>query len=62
VALSSLAFGAIHQHWVLGTIAGAVFAFARLRRGRLSDAVLAHAVANAVVAAAALSGRWGLWG
>ena len=62
VILSSLAFGAIHQHWVLGTLAGVVFAFARLRRGRLSDAVLAHAVANAVVAAGALSGRWGLWG
>ena len=62
VALTTLAFGAIHEHWVLGTLAGAVFAFARLRRGRLSDAVLAHAVANAVVAAAALSGRWGLWG
>ena len=62
VILSSLAFGAIHQHWILGTLAGMVFAAARLYRGRLSDAVLAHAVANAVVAAAALSGRWGLWG
>ena len=62
VVLSSLAFGAIHEHWVLGTLAGVVFASARLRRGRLSDAILAHAVANAVVAAAALSGRWGLWG
>jgi exosortase E/protease (VPEID-CTERM system) len=62
VILSSLAFGAIHQQWLLGTAAGAVFAAARLRRGRLSDAILAHVVANAVVAAAALSGRWGLWG
>ena len=62
VVLSSLAFGAIHEHWVLGTLAGIAFAAARLRRGRLSDAVLAHVVANAVVAAAALSGRWGLWG
>ena len=62
VILSSLAFGAIHEHWVLGTLAGVVFAAARLRRGRLSDAVLSHAVANAVVAAAALSGHWGLWG
>jgi exosortase E/protease (VPEID-CTERM system) len=62
VLLSSLAFGAIHEHWVLGTLAGVLFAAARLRRGRLSDAVLAHAVANAVVAIGALSGRWGLWG
>jgi len=62
VVLSSLAFGAIHEQWVLGTLAGVVFAAARLHRGRLSDAILAHAVANAVIAAAALSGRWGLWG
>ena len=62
VILSSLAFGAIHEHWVLGTLAGVAFAAARLYRGRLSDAVLAHALANAVVAAGALSGRWGLWG
>lgn len=62
VLVSSMAFGSIHENWVLGTLAGVLFAAARLRRGRLSDAVLAHAVANAVVAAGALSGRWGLWG
>jgi CAAX prenyl protease-like protein len=62
VLLSSLAFGALHEHWVLGTLAGLVFAAVRLHRGRLSDAVLAHSVANAVVAAAALSGLWALWG
>jgi exosortase E/protease (VPEID-CTERM system) len=62
VILSSMAFGALHEHWVLGFLAGLAFAAARLRRGRLSDAVLAHAVANAVVAAAALSGLWALWG
>jgi CAAX prenyl protease-like protein len=62
VILSSLAFGAIHEQWILGTLAGMIFAAARIRRGRLSDAVLAHVVANAVVATAALSGRWYLWG
>lgn len=62
VLLSSLAFGAIHEHWLLGTAAGAAFVAAKLRRGRLSDAILSHVVANAVVASAALSGRWGLWG
>jgi CAAX prenyl protease-like protein len=62
VVLASLAFGAINGHWVLGTAAGAVFAAARLRRGRPSDAILALVVANTMVAAAALSGRWGLWG
>jgi exosortase E/protease (VPEID-CTERM system) len=63
IALSSAVFGATHEHWMLGTVAGAAFAAARLLRGRLSDAVLAHAVANAGVTAAALvPGRIGLLG
>lgn len=62
VLLSSLAFGALHEHWVLGTIAGIAFAAARLHRGRLGDAVLAHALCNAgVTAAVLLAGRWDLW-
>ena len=62
VLLSSLAFGAIHESIALGTMAGLAFAFARLWRGRLGDAVLAHAVANAGVALAVLAGgRWDLW-
>jgi membrane protease YdiL (CAAX protease family) len=62
VVLSSLAFGAVHEHLLLGTMAGAAFALARLWRGRLSDAVVAHAIANVGVAVAALGfGRWDLW-
>ena len=61
--LSSLAFGAIHPQWVVGTLAGLAFAAVRIHRGRLGDAVLAHAVANAAVAVAVLAaGRWDLWG
>lgn len=60
---SSLAFGAIHSEWLLGAAAGLAFAGVRRWRGRLGDAVLAHAIANAVIAAAVLgAGRWGLWG
>jgi exosortase E/protease (VPEID-CTERM system) len=62
VLLSSLAFGALHSHWALGAFAGLAFAIARLRRGRLGDAVLAHALANAGIAVAVLVfGRWDLW-
>ena len=62
VLVSSLAFGAVHERWLLGTVAGLAFAAARLRRDRLGDAVLAHAVANAVLTAAVLAaGRWDLW-
>lgn len=63
LALSSLAFGALHQQWILGTLAGLAFAAARQHRGRLGDAVVAHAVANAGIALAVLlGGRWDLWG
>lgn len=63
VLISSLAFGALHQQWWVGTLAGLAFAAVRIRSGRLGDAILAHAVANAGVAAAVLAtGRWDLWG
>jgi exosortase E/protease (VPEID-CTERM system) len=63
VLLSSLAFGAVHSQLILGTLAGVAFAFARIWRGRLGDAIVAHAVANVGVAIAVLAGgKWGLWG
>jgi exosortase E/protease (VPEID-CTERM system) len=59
---SSLAFGAMHSDWALASLTGVAFAAARLWRGRLSDAVLAHALVNAGIAAAVLlGGRWDLW-
>ena len=60
--LSSLAFGALHRHWIVGALAGVAFAMVLLRRGRLSDAILAHGLTNAGIALAVLSfGRWDLW-
>jgi exosortase E/protease (VPEID-CTERM system) len=62
VILSSLAFGTLHQEFLVGTAAGLLFAAARLYRGRLGDAVLAHVICNVGVAAAVLlGGRWNLW-
>ena len=62
VLLSSLVFGALHDHWILGTLAGLVFAIVRVRSGRLADAILAHALTNAGIAVAVLwFGRWDLW-
>ena len=62
VLLSSLAFGAVHAHWILGTFAGLAFAMVLLRRGRVADAILAHALTNAGIALAVLGfGRWDLW-
>ena len=61
--ISSAAFGILHgDHWLAGTIAGALFALAQLRRGRIGDAIAAHAVANALLAAwVLLAGAWQLW-
>jgi exosortase E/protease (VPEID-CTERM system) len=62
VGVSALAFGAVHQAWLAGTVAGLAFSFAGYRRGRLVDAIVAHATANGLIAVAVLGfGRWDLW-
>lgn len=60
--LSSGLFGLLHGQWLAGTAAGMLFAVALYRRGRLGDAVTAHAVTNALLAAYVLAtGSWSLW-
>jgi membrane protease YdiL (CAAX protease family) len=60
--ISSLAFAAAHQQWIGGFVAGLAYAYAQKRRGLLSDAIVAHAVTNALIAAEVLlAGHWGLW-
>ena len=61
--ISAVAFGLLHgERWLAGTIAGAIFALAQLRRGRIGDAIAAHSVANILVAAwVLLAGDWQLW-
>jgi exosortase E/protease (VPEID-CTERM system) len=62
VAVSSAAFGALHGRWLAGTLAGVLYALIFARRGKLGDAVLAHAVTNALLAVTVLtSGQWSLW-
>lgn len=54
LAVTSLAFGALHGRWVEGTAAGVVFALVAMRRGRVTDAIQAHVAANVTVAVAAI--------
>ncbi|MBZ5608718.1 MAG: exosortase E/protease, VPEID-CTERM system [Acidobacteriia bacterium] len=63
VLISSVAFGVLHgDRWLAGTLAGLLYAIAYLRRGRIGDAVIAHATTNALLAAWVLiGGRWYLW-
>lgn len=61
LALSSLAFALLHGRWIAAGAAGLAFGLVALRRGRVTDAVQAHAVANALIALVALArGDWGL--
>ncbi|RMD81150.1 MAG: exosortase E/protease, VPEID-CTERM system [Candidatus Dadabacteria bacterium] len=63
IIVSSLAFGALHNRILAGSAAGLVYALAARRRGELSDAVIAHATTNALLAAYVLiTGNWGVWG
>jgi exosortase E/protease (VPEID-CTERM system) len=63
LAVSSIAFGLMHgDRWLAGTAAGAIYAFAFLRRGRLGDAIAAHATTNALLAGwVLLGGNWKYW-
>jgi exosortase E/protease (VPEID-CTERM system) len=59
VALSTALFAALHDRWLPAALAGLVFAALTLRSGRLTDAILADAAANAIIAAAAIAtGDW----
>ncbi len=59
---SSVVFGILHERWFAGTLAGMVYYLAMVARGRLSDAILAHAVTNALIAAMVLlTDSWYLW-
>lgn len=59
-AAAAALFGFLHDRWLAGFLAGAAFGLVALRRGRLADAVAAHAAANATLAAwAVASGDWG---
>jgi exosortase E/protease (VPEID-CTERM system) len=69
ICLSSAVFGLEHmknlmdwQHLLLGTLAGLAFAAALRWRGRMGDAVAAHAVSNLLLAAWVLGfGDWAQW-
>jgi exosortase E/protease (VPEID-CTERM system) len=59
---SSLVFGLLHGRWLAGTLAGMLYALALYRRRDLTDAVMAHAITNALIAAYVLAtGTWSLW-
>ncbi|MEM8935366.1 MAG: exosortase E/protease, VPEID-CTERM system [Pseudomonadota bacterium] len=59
--VTSVLFGVIHQRWLAGALAGVVFAIALYRSGKISGAIIAHAVANGLIAFWAIAfGQWSL--
>jgi exosortase E/protease (VPEID-CTERM system) len=59
---SSALFAALHQQWLAAFVAGAIFAAAAYLSGRLSDAIVAHATTNALLALWVVSTHnWNLW-
>ncbi len=63
MVVSSVVFGVMHGgHWAEGIVAGLAFARVLKWRGRMGDAVLAHATSNLLLAAWVLSrGDWAQW-
>jgi len=61
VAISAGLFALLHERWLLALAAGLIYGALVLRSGRVTDAVQAHALSNAVIAlAAAITGQWAL--
>jgi exosortase E/protease (VPEID-CTERM system) len=63
VLASSALFGALHGSlWFAGILAGLGYSFAAIRRGRIGEAIVAHATTNALLAAYVLAfGQSHLW-
>jgi exosortase E/protease (VPEID-CTERM system) len=63
VLVSSLIFGVLHgSMWLAGLLAGAIFALLAKQRGRLGEAVAAHATANLLIALWVIArGDYSLW-
>jgi CAAX prenyl protease-like protein len=60
---TSIAFGLAHGAlWLPGIASGLAFGLLLIRRGRMGEAVAAHATANLLISVVVLgSGQWQLW-
>lgn len=59
---SSALFAALHSSWLAGMAAGMIYGLSFYRRRRVADAILSHAVTNALLAVHVLvTGQWSLW-
>jgi len=62
LGITALLFGYVHSNMLAGSVAGLFFGLAYLQRRQLIDAVMAHAVTNALLAAYVMGfGYWSYW-
>jgi CAAX prenyl protease-like protein len=63
IGISSLVFGLFHgRQWMVGLVAGLAYAAVLKWKGRIGDAVVAHATSNLLLAAwVLLRGDWAQW-
>ena len=52
---SAVLFAALHGRWAEAFVAGLLFSWVAWRRGNLTDAIISHATANALIFAAAIA-------
>lgn len=62
LAVSSLAFGLMHADILVATLAGLAYGALAAWRGRIGDAIIAHAVTNFLISVHVLAlGAWSCW-
>ena len=60
--MTTLFFGFSHNRWLPGLIAGALLNYAMSRKKNMGSVILAHATANALLAAYIIyTGSWNFW-
>jgi CAAX prenyl protease-like protein len=53
--VTSVVFGLVHHQWLAGILCGLIYQFLVIRKGRLGDAMTAHAITNFLL------GVWVIW-
>ncbi len=63
LTMTAIVFGLAHgAMWLPGAAAGLAYGLVLVRRGRIGEAVAAHATTNALIAISVLGwGQWQLW-
>jgi len=60
--VTAVIFGLVHYEWLAGIFCGLAYQWLVLRKGRLGDAMLAHAVTNCLLGLWVVwRGAWGFW-